>query len=140
MAVSSVVMPESHHAARDGRLADMIVVAAAILRDARVLAAYRRSPLGWEFPGGKVEPGEDDRSALLRECREELGVEIVTGRLLGSSTISRGVTLRLYATTLTSGEPEALVDHSELRWVGPEEISRLEWLPADRPLLGCLRW
>ena len=114
----------------------MIVVGAAILRDGRVLAARRSSPLGWEFPGGKVEPGEDDAAALARECREELDVEVAVGALLGSSEISPGLTLRLYAALLVDGEPVALDDHSEVRWVGPSEAADLDWLPADLPLLA----
>jgi 8-oxo-dGTP diphosphatase len=116
----------------------MVVVAAALIRDGRVLAAHRRSPSGWEFPGGKVEPGESETAALVRECREELGVDVEVGAFVGSSAISAGVELRLYLARVAAGEPTALADHDELRWVAPSELGALEWLPADRPLLTPL--
>ena len=62
------------------------VVAAALIRDRTVLAARRRRPDGWEFPGGKVEPGEADGQALRRECSEELGVEVAVGPWRGAAT------------------------------------------------------
>lgn len=113
-------------------------MAAAIVRDGVVLAAHRRTPAGWEFPGGKVEPGESEPDALRRECREELGVDIEVGPFLGASDISPTMTLRLYKATLAAGEPEPLADHDELRWVPPSALDALDWLPADRPLLDVV--
>jgi 8-oxo-dGTP diphosphatase len=116
-----------------------VVVGAAIVRDGRVLAARRSAPPElagqWEFPGGKVEAGESERAALVRECREELGVDIEPGERLAEATIRPGLVLRLYRATLLTGEPAALQDHDELRWLGADELDSVPWLPADRPLL-----
>jgi 8-oxo-dGTP diphosphatase len=124
-----------------------VVVGAAIVRAGRVLAARRSAPPelagGWEFPGGKVEPGESDGTALARECREELGVSIVVAELLGATAL--GATelgpareLRVYRAELVSGEPRALQDHDELRWLDAGELESVRWLPADRPLLAAV--
>jgi 8-oxo-dGTP diphosphatase len=120
-----------------------IVVGAAIVRDGRVLAARRSAPPavagGWEFPGGKVEPGESAQAALIRECREELGVTVRVGELLGTATIQPGFELHVYAATLAAGTPHALQDHDELRWLAVAELDAVPWLPADRPILPTLR-
>jgi 8-oxo-dGTP diphosphatase len=114
-----------------------VVVAAAIVRDGVVLAAHRTGA-GWEFPGGKVEPGESPELALARECVEELGVVVEVGSLLATSTIDADWSLHLYACALRSGSPRALQDHSELRWVAASALCGLDWLPADRPLLPAV--
>jgi 8-oxo-dGTP diphosphatase len=120
-----------------------VVVGAAIVRDGRTLAARRRAPShlagGWEFPGGKVESGEPDGAALVRECREELGVEILVGELLGRAQLAPGVELRLYLAKLIRGEPRALEDHDALRWLTAAELNDVPWLPGDRPVLPALR-
>lgn len=115
------------------------VVGAAIVRDGRVLAAHRRTPpVGWEFPGGKVEPGESDADALTRECREELDVAITVGALLGE--VAHGsIVLRAYLAGLVDAEPRPLTDHDELRWCAAGDLEALDWLPADRPLLDAVR-
>ncbi|HEV7205991.1 MAG TPA: (deoxy)nucleoside triphosphate pyrophosphohydrolase [Jatrophihabitans sp.] len=117
----------------------MNVVAAAIVRDGRLLAARRTQPSrhagGWEFPGGKVEAGEDDATALRRECHEELGVRIAVGPRLGEAT-DAGVRIVLYGATIESGEPQPLEDHDELRWLAPDELDSVPWLPIDVELLG----
>ena len=116
-----------------------LVVGAAIVRDGRLLAARRRTPpVGWEFPGGKVEDGESDVGALLRECREELGVTIEAGGLLGE--VAHGpIVLRVYLAGLVDREPQPLTDHDELRWCAAGELDALDWLPADRSLLDAVR-
>jgi 8-oxo-dGTP diphosphatase len=120
-----------------------IVVAAAIERDGRVLAARRSAPAElagrWEFPGGKVEPGESDAAALARECREELGVEIAVGApLADQQPITDSYVLRVYRARLVAGEPVALQDHDVLRWLAPAELVGLPWLPADRAAVVAL--
>jgi 8-oxo-dGTP diphosphatase len=119
-----------------------VVVGAAIVRDGRVLAARRSAPPemagGWEFPGGKVEPGESEPSALMRECREELGVRVTVGELLGSAPLSRGFVLHVYLAALVAGEPRPLQDHDELRWLAADELDSVDWLPAERPALAAV--
>jgi len=116
---------------------------AAIIRHGRVLVARRTHPLelagGWEFPGGKVEPGEDPDRALVREVREELGCEIsVTGQLSGESPIRAGYVLRVAMAVLVEGEPIPR-EHDAIRWLGPEELGNVDWLKADVPFLTELR-
>jgi 8-oxo-dGTP diphosphatase len=114
------------------------VVAAALVRDGCVLAARRVRPVqlagGWEFPGGKVEPGEDAQTALARECREELGVDVTVGTpvAVASDDVIR---LTLLSATLAVGEPAAGADHDELRWLASTELESVAWLPIDRQFL-----
>lgn len=119
------------------------VVGGALVRDGRVLASRRTEPPRlaglWEFPGGKVEPGEDDATALVRELREELQVEVVVGARLGEDLpIGATAVLRVYVCALVSGEP-ALVDHDEHRWLGADELLDVPWIPVDLPLVEQLR-
>ncbi|MQA32192.1 NUDIX domain-containing protein [Modestobacter roseus] len=126
------------------------VVGAALVDDRRrVLVARRGSgPLAglWEFPGGKVEPGEPDLDALVRECREELGVAITPHAFLGEVPLDGVVaggapgasTLRVWWGRVTGGELVAH-EHTELRWVVEDELEELDWIPADRPLLPAVR-
>ena len=116
---------------------------AAIIRAGRVLAARRNAPAatagGWEFPGGKVEPGETEAAGLIRECREELGVTIAPGLRLGDEPLSTGALLRGYLAELRDGEPQPLQDHDALRWLGPDELDKVRWLAADASFLDRLR-
>ena len=121
----------------------VIVVGAAILDGARLLAARRKEPAalagGWELPGGKVEPGEDDLAALVRECREELGVVISpVERIGGDWAMSGDATLRVWTATVAEGEPQALDDHSEVRWLEPGQWYDVAWLAADLPVVRAL--
>ena len=119
------------------------VVGAALLRDGRVLASRRTEPPRlaglWEFPGGKVEPGETDRQALVRELQEELRVEVEVGeRLGGDLLIGQTAVLRVYLCRLVRGEP-ALVDHDAHRWLAADELLEVDWIPVDLPLVEQLR-
>jgi 8-oxo-dGTP diphosphatase len=119
------------------------VVGAALLRDGRVLASRRTEPPRlaglWEFPGGKVEPGESDEQALVRELREELQVEARVGDRLGDDLpIGETAVLRVYLCTLERGEP-ALVDHDAHRWLAADELLDVRWIPVDLPLVEQLR-
>lgn len=116
------------------------VVVGAVLRDARgrVLAARRERPAGWELPGGKVEPGETEPAALVRELREELDVTVEIGDRIGPDVpIGPDLLLRAWTAVLTAGEPTAL-EHAELRWLAEDELDSVAWLPADRPVVSVL--
>ena len=118
------------------------VVGAALLRDGRVLASRRTAPPSlaglWEFPGGKVEPGESDVEALVRELREELGVEAEVGERLGGDVpVGEHLVLRVYLCTAV-GEP-SLVDHDAHRWLARGELDDVPWIPVDAPLVDALR-
>ncbi|MCA1671606.1 MAG: (deoxy)nucleoside triphosphate pyrophosphohydrolase [Actinobacteria bacterium] len=121
-----------------------MVVGAAVLAGGRVLAAQRSYPAEaagrWELPGGRVEPGETGQQALTRECREELGVEVVPGERLGPDVpLPGGAVLRVHIARLANPEarPRRL-EHRALRWVGPGELDELDWLDPDRALLPDL--
>jgi 8-oxo-dGTP diphosphatase len=122
-----------------------LVMGAAIVCQGRILAARRTTPPdtagGWEFPGGKVEPGESPEAAIVREVAEELGCGIeVTGHLAGEVAVRGGHTLRVALARLTQGEPVPREDeHDAVRWLGPEELEDVPWLPADVPFLEQLR-
>lgn len=116
------------------------MVGVAVIRDGRVLAALRPGiDGGWEFPGGKVEPGETDQAAAARELTEELGLDVRIGASLGhEQPVGDRYQLRVYVGELIAGEP-LLHEHSETRWVTAAELDELDWLAADRPFLEPLR-
>jgi 8-oxo-dGTP diphosphatase len=115
-----------------------VVVGAAVVRDGRLLVARRSRPAElagrWELPGGQVEPGESDVDALVRECKEELGVTITVGDRVGPDLPLGRRVLRVYAASLPVGEPRA-IEHAELRWVRAADLAELDWLSADRAVL-----
>ena len=120
-----------------------VVVAAAIARDGRYLVARRTRPADvagrWEFPGGKVEPGETDAQALAREIREELGVDIeVVRRIPGEWTLHDDLVLHLYVARLITGEPQPLDHHDQLRWVTTAQFDEIDWLESDREAVDAL--
>ena len=127
-----------------------VVVGAAILDgdppSCRVLATERLDPPHlaglWEFPGGKVEPGEEEIAALVRECHEELSVAIEVGERLGPDLPLEGPrgpwTLKVWTARIVSGEIR-LVDHSDARWLSSDELDDVPWIPADAPLIDALR-
>jgi 8-oxo-dGTP diphosphatase len=128
--------------------APRIVVGAAILRvvdgATEVLAAERTAPAslagGWEFVGGKVDDGESDVHALIRECREELGVDISVGDRVGDDVLLPGgdAILRVWACRIASGQP-ASTEHSELRWLGANQLYDVAWLAPDLPIVAALQ-
>lgn len=124
----------------------MIDVTAAIwVENGRVLIARRRAGVSqaglWEFPGGKVRPGETPPQCLQREIQEELGVTITVGDFFGESTYAyEAETIRLlaYRVSVKSGEI-ALNDHAELAWVAMEDLNGYPFCPADVPLVKKLQ-
>ncbi|HEK84990.1 MAG: (deoxy)nucleoside triphosphate pyrophosphohydrolase [Candidatus Saccharicenans sp.] len=112
----------------------MIVVAAVIIQEGRVLLAERQSPEGgWEFPGGKKEKVESPQLALKREIREELGLEISIGQRLTSVDFGKNSEKRLiiYSARIESGHLK-LSSHRQIKWVKPEEIIDFNLLLPDR--------
>jgi 8-oxo-dGTP diphosphatase len=123
-------------------MAVQIVVAGALISDGALLVAQRARPPElaglWELPGGKVADGESDAEALVRELREELGVEVTVGARLGDDVaLGAAMTLRAYLVTQTGGvlHPH---DHRALRWVSAGELPELPWVPADTAWLPDL--
>jgi len=115
------------------------VVGAAIVRDGRVLAARRTEPPElagqWEFPGGKVEPGETPGQALVREIAEELGVAVRLDHWLEPEVdIAGGWVLTVGVARIVEGTP-TLSDHDEIRWLGPDELAEVPWGAPDVPFL-----
>lgn len=122
------------------------VVAALIAhpKDGRFLIQQRlpgaSRGLLWEFPGGKVESGESDAQALIRECREELGIELSVGRRRWTGRHryeDLEVELVLYEAQVLSGAPAPLGAHA-LRFASPQEMRALPFCEADLPLLAAL--
>jgi 8-oxo-dGTP diphosphatase len=141
---------DAYAAAAARRAQDVVqVVGAAIVRGNEVLVAQRSGgPYDgqWEFPGGKVEPGETHLEGLVREIAEELGTTVEPEDFLGEVLLDGVVgdgrpgasTLRLWRARLTGGEPESR-EHAQLRWASADELEELDWIAADRPLLPAVR-
>jgi 8-oxo-dGTP diphosphatase len=122
-----------------------VVVGAAIVRGGRLLAqrrAYPESVAGqWELPGGRVEPGESEPDAVVRECLEELGVRVRVGAAVGPAVPVRAdLVLKVYAAELDPPDADPHPhDHAGLRWLSLSTLDEVSWLPADRELLPALR-
>lgn len=122
------------------------VVAAILVNDDRQVLAARRGPgqgyAGkWEFPGGKVRPGEDDRAALAREIDEELGVTVEVGAFVAEARVeapARTIALVAYRCRLDAGRLEPR-EHDALRWCRAPELGELDWTAADADLLPAVR-
>jgi 8-oxo-dGTP diphosphatase len=118
-----------------------VVVGGAVFARGRLLAARRSAPPElagrWELPGGKSEPGETPEQTLVRELREELGVEVEPlAPLPGEWTLKPGYVLRVWTAALRSGEPRPLEDHDALRWLEPHQVWDVDWLDDDRPAVA----
>lgn len=121
------------------------VVAALIWEGDRFLAcqrpAHKARGLLWEFVGGKVEPGETHEQALVRECREELGVTVAVGeRFLQVVHEYPDLTVRLtlFRAAIAEGVPQK-IEHADLRWLTVEEMDAYPFCPADEVILQALR-
>ncbi|MFE6236848.1 (deoxy)nucleoside triphosphate pyrophosphohydrolase [Cellulosimicrobium sp. NPDC057862] len=128
-----------------------LVVAAAIVDDLvapRLLLSARRSRPShlagrWEFPGGKVDPGETPTEALHRELREELGVAVELGDELegpdhGTWIITDRHVMRLWFARITAGDPQPLVEHDALTWLDAGSWLTVPWLDADVRIVEAL--
>ena len=121
------------------------VVAALIWNGDRLLVcqrpAHKARGLLWEFVGGKVEPGESHQEALIRECREELDVEVGVGELFLELTHTYPdltVHLFLFHADIREGVPKML-EHNDIRWIRVSEIDTLEFCPADKDIIIALK-
>ena len=95
----------------------------------------------WEFPGGKLDPGESPEDALVRELREELGVEVAVAAALEAViwNYERGrIRLLPFRCTIIGGELRA-IEHERILWCAPEDFGNLAWADADVPVLGQIR-
>ena len=120
------------------------VVAAIIHKDGKYFATqrgYGEFEGMWEFPGGKIEPGESRESALKREIQEELGIDITINKFLCTTDYdypSFHLTMHCYLCTIKSGEIE-LREHKSARWLTSETLETIEWLPADKDIIRQLQ-
>src|SRR3954451_15290862 len=110
-----------------------VIVAAIIIAGGRVLACERSAPPEvagrWEFPGGKVEPGETDQEALARECAEELGVRVEVGARIGPDvSLAHGrAVLRVFAVRLLDGDEPRALEHTAMRWLSADQLDTVHW-------------
>ena len=119
----------------------LLVAAAIIENEGRILLARRRAdapyPLFWEFPGGKVEQGEDPKECVVREIREELAIEVAVDgiyEVIFHRYPERNVLMLAYRCRWLGGEIEDR-EVAEHRWVFPDDLKRFDLLPADIPLV-----
>ena len=132
--MDSITMNERKH---------IVVVAAIIVRDGRIFATQRGYgdwKDQWEFPGGKVEPGESPEDALKREIREELATEIEVDELLTTVEYDYPkfhLTMYCYLCTIISGDL-SLLEHEDARWLAIDELDSVKWLPADKDVIEKL--
>jgi 8-oxo-dGTP diphosphatase len=125
----------------------VLVAAAVVLRAGRVLLSQRKQGShlagAWELPGGKVEPDEDPRDAVVRELREELGVEVLVGDILDVTFHrypSKSVLLLFYEAELADGSPEPRpLDVADVKWAAASELHDDAFPPADVAVLAKVR-
>ncbi len=120
------------------------VVAAIIIHNDQIFATqrgYGEFKDGWEFPGGKMEPGETPQQALVREIREELDTEIEVGSLVETVEYDYPnfhLTMHCFLCTIRSGEL-VLKEHEAAKWLTREELDSVDWLPADVKVVEKLK-
>lgn len=121
-------------------------IAGVAFREGKILIAKRKAGgdigLRWEFPGGKVEEGEDDACAIRREFLEEFGVAVEPGFLLGTRIFKRrgeSWELAAWVVRIAEGSGFDLREHSQVAWVSPEDLESFDLAESDRLLLGLIR-
>ncbi len=121
------------------------VVAALIFEKGRFLICQRPAnktrAMEWEFVGGKVEPGESREEALIRECREELGITVAVQDVyfeVDHTYPDITIHLTLFRASIARGIPQ-LLEHNDMKWIRPEEIPQFHFCPADEEILERIR-
>ena len=129
----------------DCKKRELFVVAGAIVKDKKVFAAQRgakgKTAFKWEFPGGKINPGETPEQALARELKEELSINVKVHELVYQVVDEyEDVILHIdtYRCSLISGNP-ILSEHINMAWSNKEELDKLEFSPADDPVLAKIK-
>jgi 8-oxo-dGTP diphosphatase len=123
----------------------MLKVTAAIIRQKGKLLICQRGAGGhcaflWEFPGGKLEPGESKEECLIRECEEELGIQIAVGSIFAETTYQypdRKISFTFFNAEIISGELTPKV-HQQVQWITPEELKNYDFCPADTEIVNRL--
>ena len=121
------------------------VVAALVVENGKLMIcqrpAHKARGLLWEFVGGKVEPGETKEQALVRECREELGVTVAPGEVfMEVDHVYPDITihLTLFRAAIAAGRPQKL-EHADIRFIAPADIPLYDFCPADAAILARIR-
>lgn len=120
------------------------VVAAIIIHNGKIFCTqrgYGEFKDGWEFPGGKIEPGETPEEALIREIHEELDTEIAIDRLFDEIEYDYPdfhLSMKCYLCHVVSGKL-TLLEHEAAKWLKPEELDSVDWLPADHQTIEKLQ-
>lgn len=120
------------------------VVAACIVRDGKVLATqrgYGEWKDWWEFPGGKIEPGEEPKDALRREIQEELATDVEVGDLLTTVEYDYPkfhLSMQCFVCSIVSGTL-SLLEHEAAAWLSAEELNSVKWLPADEDIIPKIK-
>ncbi len=130
-----------------GSVTSVIVVAGVLFERGRVLLTQRKKGAHleglWELPGGKIDPDEDPRDALVRELREELGIEVEVGAPIEVTSWrypEKRVLLLFFEVTRTSESPEpAIIDVADLVWATRDDLDRLQFPPADVAVIERIR-